>query len=58
VALQLYLALIAGVLLSQRLGRRPRQREWELLRLHFLGWASPAELQAGLGPLAVLGARG
>jgi Transposase DDE domain len=58
VAVQLYLALIAGVLLSQRLGRRPRQREWELLQLYFLGWASPAELPAGLGSLAVRGVQG
>jgi hypothetical protein len=48
VAVQLYLALIAAVLLTQRLGRRPRQREWELLQLYFLGWVSPAELRERL----------
>lgn len=53
VAVQLYLALIAAVLLSRQLGRRPRLREWELLQWHFLGWASPAELHAGLGGRAV-----
>ena len=52
VAVHLYLALSAGVLLSQRLGRRPRQREWELLQLYFLGWVRPAELPAQLGGVA------
>lgn len=52
VAAQLYLALIAAVLLAQRLGRRPRQREWELLQLYFLGWVSPVELRARLAGVA------
>jgi len=42
----LYLALIAGLLPGQRLGRRPCQRERELLQLYFLGWVNPAELRA------------
>ena len=41
------------MLLTQRLGRRPRQREWELLQLYFLGWVSPAELRARLLPAAL-----
>ena len=58
VAVQLYLAPIAGVLLSQRLGRRPCQREWELLQLYFLGWVSPVELRAQLGAAAGSRAQG
>ena len=56
--MQLYLAPIAGVLLSQRLGRRPCQREWELLQLYFLGWVSPVELRAQLGAAAGSRAQG
>lgn len=48
VTLQLYLALIAAVLLQLHTGRRPNQRMLELLQLHQLGWATTAELLAGL----------
>lgn len=48
VTLQLYLALIAAVLLQLYLGRRPNQRMFELLQLYFLGWATLEELWAGL----------
>jgi hypothetical protein len=47
-AIQLYLALIAGVLLQLWLGRRPNKRMLELLQLHQAGWASTEELIAGL----------
>jgi hypothetical protein len=46
VALQLYLALIAAVLFQQYSGRRPGQREMELIQMYLLGWASAAELVA------------
>ncbi|MBE0545573.1 MAG: transposase, partial [Verrucomicrobia bacterium] len=46
VALQLYLALIAAVLFQQYSGRRPGQREMELIQMYLLGWASAAKLVA------------
>jgi hypothetical protein len=46
--MQLYLALIAAVLLQLYVGRRPTQRMLERLQLYFLGWASAAELERGL----------
>lgn len=48
VTIQLYLALIAAVLLQLALGQRPTKRMLELLRLYQLGWATLAELTAGL----------
>jgi hypothetical protein len=48
VTLQLYLALIAAVLLQLHTGRRPNKRMLELLQLHQMGWASTAELLAGM----------
>jgi hypothetical protein len=48
VAIQLYLALIAAVLFQLYTGRRPNRRMMELFRLHQLGWATTAELVAGL----------
>lgn len=42
--LQLYLALIAGLMLHLLLGRRPDKRLMERLRFYLLGWASPEEL--------------
>jgi hypothetical protein len=48
VAIQLYLALIASVLLQLYTGRRPNKRMMELVRFYLLGWASAHELSAGL----------
>lgn len=42
--LQLYLALIAGLMLHLLLGRRPNRRLMERLRFYLLGWASAEEL--------------
>lgn len=44
VALQIYLALIAGLLLQLLTGQRPTKRVMELLQFYFLGWASAEEL--------------
>jgi hypothetical protein len=44
VTTQLYLAVIAGLLLQLVLGRRPHQRLWERLQFYLLGWASAEEL--------------
>ena len=44
VSTQLYLAVIAGLLLQLVLGRRPNQRLWERLQLYLMGWATLDEL--------------
>jgi hypothetical protein len=48
VTLQLYLALIASVLLQLLVGRRPNKRLLELLQLHQMGWATTQELIAAI----------
>jgi hypothetical protein len=48
VTVQLYLALIAAVLLQLATGRRPTKRMMELIRLYQMGWASLEELMSGL----------
>jgi hypothetical protein len=48
VTIQLYLALIAAVLLQLATGRRPTKRMLELIQLYQLGWATLEELTAGL----------
>ena len=47
-AIQIYLALIASVLLQLHTGRRPNQRMMELVRFYLMGWASAEELSRGL----------
>lgn len=48
VTIQLYLALIASVLLQLAMGQRPNKRLLELIQMYQLGWASLAELLAGV----------
>jgi hypothetical protein len=48
VTVQLYLALIAAVLLQLFTGRRPNQRMLELIRLYQMGWATLEELTNGV----------
>jgi hypothetical protein len=48
VSLQIYLALIASLLLQLYTGRRPTKRMMELFQFYLLGWASDAELQNAL----------
>jgi len=48
VTVQLYLALIAAVLLQLATGRRPTKRMLELIRLYQMGWATLDELLTGL----------
>jgi Transposase DDE domain len=45
---QIYLALIAALLLQLYTGRRPTKRMMELIRFYLMGWATGAELEAGL----------
>jgi hypothetical protein len=48
VAVQVYLALIAALLLQLYTGRRPGKRMMELIQFYLLGWASEAEVAAAL----------
>src|SRR5262249_42301521 len=48
VTVQLYLAVIAGLLLQRVLGRRPNRRLWERLQLYLMGWATLEELMGGV----------
>ena len=48
VTVQVYLALIAALLLQLCTGQRPRKRMLELIQWSLLGWASEADLAAGL----------
>jgi hypothetical protein len=45
VSIQIYLALIASLLLQLFTGTRPNKRVMELLQMYFMGWATAAELQ-------------
>lgn len=45
VTVQVYVALIANLLLTLWTGRRPTKRTFEMFCLFFMGWASEAELQ-------------
>ena len=51
VALQLYLALIAALMLQLHTGQRPSKRGMELIQFYLLGVASLDELVAGLARL-------
>ncbi len=49
VTIQVYIAIIASLLLFLALGHRPKKREMELLHMYSIGWASLDELLNGLG---------
>lgn len=48
VAIQVYLALIAAMLLTRITGKRPTKRQMEMLQFYFLGQCSLEELEANL----------
>jgi len=48
VTVQVYLVLIAAVLVQLSTGKRPSQRMLELLQWSLLGWASATDLATGL----------
>jgi hypothetical protein len=53
VAIQLYVALIASLLIVLWTGRKPTKRTWEMIQFYLGGWASLDELErhlASLGP--------
>ena len=49
VTIQIYLAIIASLLLFLALGHRPTKREMELIHMFSIGWANIDELLKGLG---------
>ena len=51
VTIQIYLAIIASLLISLWVGRKPTIRTLEMLQFYFTGWATEAELQAHLESL-------
>jgi len=53
VALQLYLTLIASLILQAHTGRRPSKRIFELIQFYLMGWASAEELARLLSPLVL-----
>ena len=46
VAMQVYAALIAGVLIAARTGLRPTKRTFEMIQFYLSGWASVEEIEA------------
>jgi hypothetical protein len=48
VALQIYTALIASLLIVLWTGRKPTKRTWEMLQFYFQGWASLEEVEKHL----------
>ena len=51
VTIQIYLAIIASLLISLWVGRKPTIRTLEMLQFYFTGWATEAELMAHLDKL-------
>jgi hypothetical protein len=54
VALQIYTALIASLLVVLWTGRKPTKRTWEMLQFYFQGWASLDEVEAHLAKQKLL----
>jgi hypothetical protein len=51
VAIQVYVALIASLLIVLWTGRKPSRRTWEMIQFYLIGWASLEELLAHLAKL-------
>jgi hypothetical protein len=51
VTIQVYLAIIASLLISLWVGRKPTVRTLEMIQFYFTGWATEAELMAHLESL-------
>jgi hypothetical protein len=54
VTIQVYLAIIASLLISLWVGRKPTVRTLEMLQFYFTGWATEAELMNHLNQLHTL----
>jgi hypothetical protein len=50
VAIQMYSALIAALMLQLLIGKRPGKRAMELLRFYMMGYADLEEIMALLAP--------
>jgi hypothetical protein len=53
VAIQVYAALIASLLIVLWTGRKPTKRTWEMIQFYLMGWASVEELETHLKTLEV-----
>jgi Transposase DDE domain len=53
VTIQVYLAVVAGLLLSVWTGHQPTKRTYEMFCFYFSGWASEEEVQAHIDKLKV-----
>jgi Transposase DDE domain len=51
VAIQVYVALIASLLITLWTGRKPTKRTWEMVQFYLTGWASLEELQRHIASL-------
>ena len=51
VAIQVYVALIASLLIPLWTGRKPTKRTWEMIQFYFTGWASLDELERHIADL-------
>lgn len=51
VQIQIYVGIIASLLLSLWVGKKPTKRTYEMFCLYFAGWASEAELEAHIHKL-------
>lgn len=49
VMVQVYCALIASVLIVLWTGRKPTKRQWEMLQMHWIGWAEVGDLERIFG---------
>ena len=52
VTIQVYLGIIASLLINLWTGRKPTRRTWEMIQFFFAGWATENELIAHLDKLA------
>jgi hypothetical protein len=52
VTMQVYVALIASLLITLWTGRKPTKRTFEMIQFYLMGWASEEELQRHLDRLA------
>ena len=53
VEIQVYLAIIASLLISLWTGRKPTKATFEMIRFYFIGWASEEELLKHLESLKI-----
>jgi IS4 transposase len=51
--IQIYCALIASLLVTLWTGRKPTKRTFEMITLHFMGWASDEELEQHIEKLKI-----